>query len=197
MEAIKNADCAPYADYFYENKEAIEDLLEDTEQKSVRTRCKKVLKALGVEGYEDAVVEETTRKRITITGVPKAQPKPKVEESLLDVNVDQNQDLASEFLNGSSQNNANNNDNGSSDATDLLGELTIENSSTNQATAPPAPSRLASDLAGASSNEASNGDNTSRVLMTSWGFDDSNGSNIGGQGGNSVQAKILGGSTVM
>ena len=124
MEAMaKNADCAPYADYFYENKEAIEDLLEDTEQKGVRTRCRKVLKALGVEGYEDAVVEETTRKRITITGVPKAQPKPKVEESLLDVNVDQNQDLASEFLNGSSQNNANNNDNGSSDATDLLGGL--------------------------------------------------------------------------
>ena len=78
-------------------------------------------------------------KRITITGVPKAQPKPKVEESLLDVNVDQNQDLASEFLNGSSQNNANSNDNGSSDTADLLGGLTIENSLMNQAT-PPAPS---------------------------------------------------------
>ena len=81
------------------------------------------------------MVEETARKRITITGVPKAQPKPK-EESLLDVNVDQ-QDLASEFLNGSSQNNANSIDNGSSDTADLLGGLTIENSNTNQATLGP------------------------------------------------------------
>ena len=48
MEAMaKDAACAAYADYFYDNKEAVEDLLEDTDQKTVRTRCRRVLKALG------------------------------------------------------------------------------------------------------------------------------------------------------
>ena len=195
MEAMaKDAGCAPYADYFYENKEAIEDLLEDTEQKGVRTRCRKVLKALGVEGYEDAVVEETTRKRITITGVPKAQPKPKAEESLLDVNVDQNQDLASEFLNGSSQNNANSNEAGA-DTTDLLGELTIENSNTNQATAPPAPSTSGFDfLAGAASDEVAtgNGNNSSGAndLLGDLLAPMAPTSNV--QGGNNAQGETTG-----
>jgi hypothetical protein len=135
MEAMaKDPDCAPYADYFYDNKEAVEDLLEDTDQKTVATRCRKVLKALGVEGYDEIVVEEATRKRVVITGVPKLPPKKKTEESLLDVNVDQTQDLASEFLNGSTNNSSDNNNN----ETDLLGALTIDNNSNNKA--PPAPS---------------------------------------------------------
>ena len=135
MEAMaKDPDCAPYADYFYDNKEAVEDLLEDTDQKTVGIRCRKVLKALGVEGYDDLVVEETARKRVVITGVPKLPSKPKAEESLLDVNVDQTQDLASEFLNGSTNNSSVNKD----DETDLLGALTIDNNSNDKA--PPAPS---------------------------------------------------------
>ena len=149
MEAMaKDAACAAYADYFYDNKEAVEDLLEDTDQKTVRTRCRRVLKALGVEGYEDIAVEETTRKRVVITGVPKLQPKPKVEESLLDVNVEQTQDLASEFLNGNTSSETNQNSN-NDDTMDLLGELTIDNNNNNSngnsggSNAPPAPSTTA------------------------------------------------------
>jgi len=74
---------ANFADHFYEEKEAIEDLIEDTSQSQVKSRCKRVLKGLGVEGYED-VPEETTTRRVTKMPVA-AKPKPTT--SLLDVSA--------------------------------------------------------------------------------------------------------------
>jgi hypothetical protein len=83
MEAMANdPSFAKYADFFYDEKEALEDLLEDTNQAQVRNRCKRVLKGLGVEGYENATDDATKRKK-AVGRVP--MPVQAVQPNLLDV----------------------------------------------------------------------------------------------------------------
>ena len=85
MEAMtKDPAFASCADYFYEEKEAIEDLIEDSSQSQVKSRCRRVLKGLGVEGYDEIPEEAATTRRVAKMPVA-AKPKPTT--SLLDVSA--------------------------------------------------------------------------------------------------------------
>ena len=52
---------AKYADLFYDEKEVLEDLVEDTIAQ-VRSRCKRVLKGLGVEATTMSMMKLETEK---------------------------------------------------------------------------------------------------------------------------------------
>ena len=111
----KDPSFAKYADLFYDQKEVLEDLLEETNQAQVRARCKRVLKGLGVEGY-DNIQSEVEKKKKVVGRAP--MPFEAVEPNLLDM---ENSTSAPQAPQASGQ------------AEDLLAGLTMSDS------APPVP----------------------------------------------------------
>tara|TARA_B100000795_G_scaffold222782_1_gene177786 strand:+ start:48 stop:2645 length:2598 start_codon:yes stop_codon:yes gene_type:complete len=62
-ELAKDESCASFADYFYDQKDIFEEEMNDSEQKMVRDRAKKVLVTLGVEGLDTKTGGKTGRRR--------------------------------------------------------------------------------------------------------------------------------------
>ena len=75
--------CGAHADYFYDNKDVFEEEMEESEQKMVRDRARKVLISLGVEGLKQSseVKSRKARKAAALPEIEAPDPDPMIDLS--------------------------------------------------------------------------------------------------------------------